>query len=1164
LPVPKLRIFISYAWVPDSVENDAQQRWAKDLANDLKTAGFVVFLDLFDMHDDMSVKMREGIVDSDAAVILCTPTLKNRVTAQSNVAFELSEILSRKHSNQGNFQVLPLVYSSDFKASVPDVLKGYFARDCRDQGKYAQQLTGLHSPLGIVPGLLNISGGDVAFEALLNCYQLKCLSNLPVRSPRFCGREVSLMTLAERWSTSLAHTQVISGLGGMGKTQLALEYAYRHQKDYQICRWLLSEGEQLRLSVRLFAEELGVDLQGLDDTSVTRKMFEALSRHASWLLVFDNVEDAASIRAYLPNASSLSAHQHILVTSRSHGWPQMEMLPLDVFDMEDTLNYMRTQLPDEKADSVQQLGHILGYLPLALSQAVAYLRASGLSVETYLTLLRSQPSAALNERGTEASYYHTIQSTVAISRDKVSVHPQALRMLNACAWLVADSIPLYLFEHTELLGCKEAVYEALKVLNLYSLVHEFKPGYLKIHRLVQTVLRTESTDAGLPVLVSANNVLQAVYPWDKTTAREFERARDLMEHLVVVMDHNGRRLLTHPEEWLPHYSRMIDCLTDAYFSFGQAAKVRELLERALPIAEKYYGSDHVEVAKTLSNLGNAYGALGDAHKKQALLERALAIEERHYGSDHVEVAKSLSNLGNAYGALGNAHKQKALLERSLAIEERHYGSDHVEVAKTLSNLGNAYGALGDAHKKQALLERALAIEERHYGSDHVEVAKSLSNLGNAYGALGDVHKHKALLERALAIKERHYGLDHAEVAKTLTNLGNAYGALGDVHKHKALLERALAIKERHYGSDHVEVAITLSNLGNVHGALGDAHKQKALLVRAFAVLESHYGSDHVVVATTLSNLGNAYGSLGDAHKKQALLERALAVLERHYGADHVEVAKTLTNLGNVHGALGDAHKQKALLVRALAVLERHYGADHVVVAITLSNLGNAYGSLGDAHKKKALLERALAVLERHYGSDHVEVAKTLTNLGNVHGALGDAHKQKALLVRALAVLERHYGADHVEVAKTLTNLGNVHGALGDAHKQKALLVRALAVLERHYGADHVEVAITLSNLGNAYGSLGDAHKKKALLERALAIEERHYGADHSEVAFTSFNLSIAHESVGAFGDALSCMQVAYRIFGDRLGNQHDYTLRAERALVRLTELADGASPDSKR
>ena len=634
--------------------------------------------------------------------------------------------------------------------------------------------------------------------------------------------------------------------------------------------------------------------------------------------------------------------------------------------------------------------------------------------------------------------------------------------------------------------------------------------------------------------------------WDQQQKR-FASAGDAQQHIANVCA-QGLKVLVSQRQHLSAdpeaRSDALGLLANQHLRIGNASDAVLLYQEAVQVNPERAASSAL-----LTNLGSAYGDLGDAAKMRDLLERALRIMEAYYGKDHIEVAKTLFNLGNAYGGLGDAAKMRDLLERALRIIEAYYGKDHIEVAKTLNNLGSAYGDLGDAGKKRDLLERALRIKEAYYGKDHIEVAITLYNLGSAYGDLGDAAKMRDLLERALRMVEAYYGKDHIEVAKTLNNLGNAYGDLGDAGKKRDLLERALRIKEAYYGKDHIEVAKTLNNLGSAYGDLGDAGKMRDLLERALRIIEAYYGKDHIEVAKTLNNLGGAYGDLGDAGKKRDLLERALRIIEAYYGKDHIEVAKTLNNLGSAYGDLGDAAKMRDLLERALRIVEAYYGKDHIEVAKTLNNLGNAYGDLGDAGKKRDLLERALRIIEAYYGKDHIEVAKTLNNLGSAHGDLGDAAKMRDLLERALRIKEAYYGKDHIEVAVTLNNLGSAHGDLGDAAKKRDLLERALRIIEAYYGKDHIEVAKTLNNLGSAHGDLGDAAKMRDLLERALRIKEAYYGKDHIEVAVTLFNLAAGPVHIlEGFEAAKGTCERCLRIFLASLGPGHPHTMKVHRHL----------------
>jgi tetratricopeptide (TPR) repeat protein len=831
--------------------------------------------------------------------------------------------------------------------------------------------------------------------------------NVPPRNSNFIGRSKLLKQIKDHFSqkTNPAILTACHGLGGIGKTQVALEFVWQNYKKYNGVVWFIAESQdQLQNEYIILGREKKIirDDDNISAKELARKVkrwFEDPSK-VGWLLVYDNADNYKDIRELLPTKGG-----KILITSRhTADWPQE--ISIDVFTIEESRVYIQKVLGTSTSESniiqIETLAETSGRLPLALAQATAYIKRNKMIISDYLEYYKQKKSHLLNSKILPSDYNASVFITWDISMNGIRKESLlAANLLNICACLASNDIPKFLLKkfanNPENNPDSEIFEDALGTLNCYSMLRINEQNHSSsIHRLVQEVIRINWGEGRTHNLIRGFNLLIDSFPCYGKTLPDYDKKRQLLPHLEAFLPHldawqQEEHELKKDREEKCLYPLLIN-IADGYRSLGNAVKERELLERIMAIEEIQYGLDHPEVAITLTNLGNAYGALGDTQKKRELLERALAIKERHYGIGHPEEAITLNTLGNAYGALGDTQKSRELVERALEIDERHYGLDHQKVATTLASLGIAYGALGDTQKKRELLERALAINERHYGLEHPNVAAILTNLGNAYYSLGDTQKSRELLERALAIKERHYGLDHPEVATTLTNLGSAYGALGDTQKSRELLERALVINETHYGLDHPEVATTLTNLGIAYYSLGDTQKSRELLERALAINEKHYGLDHPIVATILTNLGSAYGALGDIQKSRELLERALAIDERHYGLDHPEVATTLTNLGIAYYSLGDIQKSRELLERALVIYERHYGLNHPVVATILTNLGSAYGALGDTQKKRELLEQALAISERHYGLEHPNVSAILNNLDNTHGDLGDLNK----------------------------------------------------------------------------------------------------------------------------------------------------------------------------
>ncbi|WP_265017698.1 tetratricopeptide repeat protein [Wolbachia endosymbiont (group A) of Andrena dorsata] len=962
-----------------------------------------------------------------------------------------------------------------------------------------------------------------------------------VRNPvgSFTGRKTELEKLHESIqesqgvATVISQLVSISGLGGIGKTELAKKYIEEHSKDYDNnIIWIKAETHETMVQsfLRLARDPLGIPTEDRDIESIVRDIYAFFAKRKS-LFVFDNAEEYrsegqdAGISQFLPShfLSSDDNKPSVLITSRNQKWGDIKSLTLGAFTEPESMDFIRKALgikDESQENEIKNLAETLQHFPLALQQAVVYIKERDIALKNvglkfeisdYLKRYKKEAEKLLDfkfPKDSDNSYTKTTFITWKITinkiKDNAEYGQQAKEILDIIAYIASDNIPVEMFLGLE--RNREKLGDAIQLLKQYSMVNSGEEqSSVNVHRLVQQVTRIELEKQGKDKVVKKTfELLEESFPYGSDKLEDYAKKRQLLPHLETFLSHIDDWLEKNPleKQTIEKYylEDLLICMDDGYHDLGNPRRQKELLERVLPIQEKHYGPDHPEIAITLANLGNADGTLGDSQKAKALLEQALAIKEKHYDSDHFEVARTLVNLGNAHYALGDSQKAKELLEQALPIFKKHYSPDHPGVAKLLANLGNAYGDLGNPQKQKELLEQALIIDEKYYGFDHLTVAMILVNLGIAYGDLGNPQKAKKLLERALPIFEKHYGSGHFQVAKLLTNLGAVYRTLGNPQKAKELLERALVIQEKHYGPDHFEVARTLINLGNACGTLGNHKKKKELLEQALSIFEKYYSFDHFQVAKLLTNLGAAYRALGNPQKAKELLERALVIQEKHYGPDHFEVAITLTNLGIACGDLGDPQKQKELLERALAIKKKHYRPNHFEVARALVNLGNAYKDLGNPQKAKELLEQALAIQKKHYSLDHFEVARILRNLGMAYGALGDHKKKKKLLEQALPIFEKHYGPCHIQVAKLLANLSITYGDLDDPQKAKELFERALPIFEKHYGPDHPEVATLLINLSDAYGALGNHKKQKELFARASSIFKKHYGPDHPEVA----------------------------------------------------------------
>jgi len=564
-----------------------------------------------------------------------------------------------------------------------------------------------------------------------NASQSPTIWNVPhQRNPRFTGRKALLAEVKKtlRRKGKALKIAVLYGLGGVGKTQIALHYLHDRQEDYSLVWWLRAENSTtLGLDFTALAPKLGLSTDAAPQ-DVTRAIRRWLERHEGWLLVFDNAVEPKDLKEYLPEGNG-----GVIITSRNHTWRSLaEPMKVQEWLPDEAADFLVKRSGDKDLEAALNLAKELGCLPLALEQAGAYIEACVSSCAKYMELFREHHQELL-KKGKPLDYRDTVATTWKLSFESLRKEsPAAADLMDLCAFFAPEAIPFDLFtEHLEYLptSLKEAAKEPLKWnevmagLKRYSLA-EVAPDSLSFHRLVQMVARNRMKPAERKRKVAAAvRVVNAAYGFKRDDLETWPRARQLLPHGMAAAEHwheaqvddrAGARLLNE----MGLHLKMLGHFSDA----------KELLGRALSIAEKVYGLDHPEVATVWNNLGMVLKDLGDLDGAKANYERALKIAEKVYGPDHPTVATVWNNVGMVLKDLGDLGGAKANYERALRIGEKVYGPDHPEVAISLNNLGSVLQDLGDLEGAKVNCERALAILRAWLGDDHPKTKLVLKNL----------------------------------------------------------------------------------------------------------------------------------------------------------------------------------------------------------------------------------------------------------------------------------------------------------------------------------------------------------------------------------------------------------------------------------------------------
>jgi len=512
----------------------------------------------------------------------------------------------------------------------------------------------------------------------------------------------------------------------------------------------------------------------------------------------------------------------VVITTRRAGYSAIAgVVGLDTMRRADSAALLRRRLPAITDAQADRLAELLGDLPLALEQAAAYLRTTGLPVGDYVDLLHTR-LGDLADRGSVAGREETLATLWNLSYQRLAdQQPAAMQLLRLCAWLAPENIPLDLFTaHPDLLPepLRQVVTDPLTLADTvgalvdYSLVRRTE-HHLTLHRLVQATARnlhsgaSETADALTTVLALLHEDLPGSI---MRRPEDWPRWALLLPHVLVAVDYHDDGRQTGSA-----VASLLNVAGNYLEAQGQPGRAEPLLRRALSISETTSGPDDPATATVLASLTAVLADLGRPAEALPLAERALTIDETSYGPNHPDVATDLNYVSATLRALDRPAEALTVAERALIIDEATYGPDDPAIASDLIDIARSLRALGRAAEALPLAERALAIDETAYSPDHPETANDLTHLGDVLRDLGRPADAQPLYERALTIYEATHGPNHPDIAATLTHLAPVLRDLGRPADAQPLYERALTIYEATHGPNHPDVAAIRETLARV-------------------------------------------------------------------------------------------------------------------------------------------------------------------------------------------------------------------------------------------------------------------------------------------------------------------------------------------------------------
>ncbi len=945
-------------------------------------------------------------------------------------------------------------------ASFGELLKSYRKRQRLTQQQVARQLALHHNTIGAwergdyLPATrgmilelarclrLTESETQTLLEASLTAVTPRW--SVPYqRNPFFTGRQATLQHLHRLLSaqpggpdSSGNHRAcVLSGLAGIGKTQTALEYAYRHVLDYAAVFWISAETSLSIISgFTTIARMLKLPVEYIQNQEeVIAGVLDWLNTHQDWLLIFDNTHDIAVIKRFLPSSQNGS----LLFTTRLPTLGTLaipiELQPLSTEESVQLLlrraglqaehgSPISVSNDDEKA--ARAIGEEMDGLPLALDQAAGYIEESHCSLADFLHLYQQNATRMLQERAATAIYHHSVEKTFTLAFERLQQQDAAAAdLLTACCFLAPDEIPeaLLIKGKAHLTAELQAVLsepfrlnDAFKHLLAYALLRRnSQTATLSVHRLVQTVLKERLSE-------------EAQRQWVARLIRMLDQLF-CIEQGQMDTEHWGAC-----EELLPHARSVI------YTAVRLQVVLRELGVLVQKIATYLVQRERFELAEF------AY-------------QRALGIQERTMGPDHPDVALTLAGLAGMYDRRENYQEVEPLYRRAISLLEANLGLEHLQLVFPLRGLALFYLRMNRFKEAEEIYQRVLSICTQHLGQSHADVATALYDLALCYYNQGNYTQAEPLYLQALHIRERTLPPHHPAIGLVLNGLALLYRQQAGYHEAEQFHLRSLSIYEKTLGPEHTEVAIALNNLAFIYCEQAKYELAEPLYQRGLAISKQIFGPEDSFVARFLNNLAMLYCYQHRYEEAEAAAAHALSIYEQHFASDYLDIADPLQSLALLAYRQGRYEEADAFSSRAFAIRERAL-PDHPKLGSTLHLRANLCRSLGKYEEAEDLYQRALHLYRQRLEPEHLTVVPLLDDFALLLQEQERWEEVEQYYREALRIWERYQGLDHPAHADCLEHYATLldqqqRGQEGAVYRQRAEEMRA-----RRYAPTHIHIS----------------------------------------------------------------------------------------------------------
>ncbi|KAJ7480563.1 hypothetical protein FB451DRAFT_1365055 [Mycena latifolia] len=956
------------------------------------------------------------------------------------------------------------------------------------------------------------------------------INNCPPPSRIFHGRQTILAEMYQYFTEGVGkqHIYVLYGLGGSGKTQIALKFidesASRFSDIFLIDTSTL---ETIDTGLKSIAATKKIGGTAQDALDWLR------SKQNEWLLFFDNADDP---KIDLHNFFPRCKHGNILITSRN---PQLRGYGSHscISDMEETdavellLVSAGQEITPMNQSIASEIVKALSYLPLAIVQAGAFILKSG-SLKSYLSLYTNNKEQLLREKPAQShdEYAWTVYTTWQLSFDRLS-QPAAM-LLQLCSFLHHGGISEQIFKNASLYRFPASGPSKQELQIPVEFLSHFLGPNGAWDSLCFWNVTSELQTYSLISFDAARNVFSIhplVHTWSRNTLTNEEAFHSCMTALVAMsidrvsdddIELASLALLPHIDSLLndkPH--------TDFGAQYGKMflkahnyKKAEEVLVVEVEKHRTLLGEDHIATLDVMNHLAVAYENLGQYKVAEKLLILVLKKRRKCLGEHHPDTLVAMTDLAWTYVSLGQL-KEAAELQ-TVVVEKRRQilGEDHPSTLTAMNNLAVTHNDLGQFKAAEEIQIVVLDKRRKISGDDHPDTLTVMNNLGITYMCLGQCQKAKQLQIVMLEKRRKILGEDHPATLIAMSSLALTYRDLGHLAQGLELQTAVVEKGRKLLGEDHPDTVVWMENLVLTYHNLGNFKAALALQIEVLEKTKKMFRENHPSTLLAMSNLGYLYHDLHRAKEAEQLQTAVLEKRRKVLGDDHPDTMRAMNHLAMTYHKMSRFKEAEDLQILTLGRRRDVLGEDHPDTMFSVNNLAVVYHTLGRFQEAAELLISVLEKLRKLNGVKHPKTLLSMHNLALVYQGLQKFQEAEELQIEVLK-RKKTLALDHPDTLCTMTHLAMTYHSLNRFKEAEELQIVVLEKQKNVLSEDNPDTLLSMNNLAMTYHSLGQFQKAEKLQLVALEKRKSLLGEDHSDTMVSMKNLALIYHSLGRFQEA---------------------------------------------